>query len=193
MKKILSIILCIAMLIPSLTVLPVSAEYQEDEFKFFGPEEEFWYQLTSTGELCVSGMGPLPDIHFKNCKYQVVTAEITGGISSICMSAFKDCKNLKEVRFTDEELWDIYESAFENCVSLESVRIPYGTWFIYSRAFGGCTSLKTAIIPTTVTYMEKTAFEGCNALTIVCAEGSYAEEYAKSGVFKFIISLRVDM
>ncbi len=190
MKKIISVLLCIVMLIPSLVVLPVSAEYQEDEFKFFGPEESFWYNLTADGELFVSGSsGPLPDIHFKNCKYDVVTAEIEGGISSICMSAFKDCDKLREVKFTYLDLWggiDYY--AFENCVSLESIKLPYSTYTysVYTRAFGGCTSLKTAIIPTMVSYIDRTAFEGCSDLTIVCAEGSYAEEYAKENNIPYI-------
>ena len=49
---------------------------------------------------------------------------------------------------------------------------------IGSRAFKGCVHLKRITLPGSVQSIAADAFEGCDALTIICEEGSYAQQFA---------------
>ena len=51
---------------------------------------------------------------------------------------------------------------------------------IESMAFAGCPSLGLVTIPAGVTYIAEDAFDGCDGVSIICAAGSYAHQYASS-------------
>ena len=95
--------------------------------------------------------------------------------------AFKDCINLKKLRFDDlQSQTPITEDAFEGNGSVETVVIGSSVSEIQSRAFADCTALETAYISDSVTAIAEDAFDGCEQLTIVCMAGSPAMHYAVS-------------
>ena len=51
---------------------------------------------------------------------------------------------------------------------------------IESMAFAGCPLLGLITIPAGVTYIAEDAFDGCDGVNIICAAGSYAQQYASS-------------
>ena len=86
----------------------------------------------------------------------------------------------------------IPEFAFKNCNKLKNVELPSGITTIGNEAFANCESLDSIFIPYTVskfgdityddngnmTGYSKTGIFGMNSVTIICDEGSHAEEYA---------------
>lgn len=73
----------------------------------------------------------------------------------------------------------IADDAFKN-KDVTSVAIPDGVERIGWFAFYGCHALERVTVPTSVTAIAYAAFEGCPSLTLYCASGSYAAEYADS-------------
>lgn len=75
----------------------------------------------------------------------------------------------------------IGERAFEKMLRIKSIMIPDSVTSVGWFAFSGCISLETVSIPTSVTEIGYGAFLNCGAgLTVYCASGSYAEQYARS-------------
>ena len=75
----------------------------------------------------------------------------------------------------------IADRAFQNNKKVQSVVIPEGVKTVGWFAFSGCISLGSVAIPTSVDSIHYGAFENCPAsLTVFCASGSYAYQYAKS-------------
>lgn len=75
----------------------------------------------------------------------------------------------------------IADTAFENNIHLEKVILPSGLQSIGWFVFRGCIALCEVEIPNSVSKIEYGAFENCNsALTFLCGNGSYAEQYAQS-------------
>ena len=71
---------------------------------------------------------------------------------------------------------------------LTGVSIPDGVRSIGWFSFMGCVSLMSADIPQSVGLIGYDAFANCRKLTIRCASGSYAEEYAKSYGISVVVS-----
>lgn len=62
--------------------------------------------------------------------------------NKIPVEAFKDCSNLKNIKF-DKDIESIGDSAFENCSSLSSIEINYLGTSVAKKAFYKCESLKS--------------------------------------------------
>lgn len=73
----------------------------------------------------------------------------------------------------------IGERAFEG-QKIAAVMLPDGIEAIGWFAFYGCEQLIDVSIPTSVTSIGYAVFDGCESVSIVCASGSYAEQYAIS-------------
>lgn len=73
----------------------------------------------------------------------------------------------------------IGERAFEG-QKIAAVMLPGGLEAIGWFAFYGCEQLIDVSIPTSVTSIGYAVFDGCESVSIVCASGSYAEQYAIS-------------
>lgn len=73
----------------------------------------------------------------------------------------------------------IGERAFEG-QRIAAVILPDGLETIGWFAFYGCETLIDVSIPTSVTSIGYAVFDGCENLSIICASGSYAEQYAVS-------------
>ena len=75
----------------------------------------------------------------------------------------------------------IDDRAFADQRLLVSVEIPEGVKQIGWFAFSGCVLLERVILPTSVAAICYGAFQNCKStLTVTCAVGSYAEQYAQS-------------
>lgn len=79
-------------------------------------------------------------------------------------------------------LQTIGEEAFMDC-PFQCVVVGQAVTRIEGKAFKNCKSLKRIDIPTGVVDIAEDAFEGCGALTIGCASGSAACEFAKTHGF----------
>lgn len=73
----------------------------------------------------------------------------------------------------------IGERAFEG-QRIAAVILPDGLEAIGWFAFYGCEGLIDVSIPTSVTSIGYAVFDGCENVSIICAAGSYAEQYAIS-------------
>ncbi len=105
-------------------------------------------------------------------------------VENIGQEAFYCCTNLSEVQMP-RDLKYICRSAFNSCKKLTKVVLPQGTSHIEYRAFRDCKALAEIVIPATVGFIGEEAFYGCDKLKIVCAQGSYAEQYAKDHHIKY--------
>lgn len=84
---------------------------------------------------------------FANCvKLEKIDFSSTQ-LKGIDMVAFRGCKNLKEVTFSNT-LEEIREHAFYECSALVEVDFPESLTDVEGGAFAYCTSLKRVVIPT---------------------------------------------
>ena len=75
----------------------------------------------------------------------------------------------------------IDDRAFADCRILKAVEIPDGITQIGWFAFSGCVMLERVTISESVAAICYGAFQNCKStLTVTCAAGSYAEQYAQS-------------
>jgi hypothetical protein len=102
--------------------------------------------------------------------------ELPEGILIIEDNAFR-CSTIRDISLPNS-LMEIHDSAFKNCSDLWNVKLPNGLRHIGNCAFQGCSRLSHIDIPASVTHIGDSAFSGCKALTIYCANDSYAKKYA---------------
>lgn len=103
---------------------------------------------------------------------------IPNTVYNIGYAAFYKCEKLHEIHFSDG-LKVLERSAFNGCSGLKKVVLPETLLDIGTRAFAYCSRLQSVYIPESVGHISDDAFEGCKDLTICCAAGSYAHEYAQ--------------
>lgn len=119
---------------------------------------------------------------------------ITYPITSIGISAFKDCKNLLSVTIS-EGIEVLHNGAFYNCENLSSISLPNTLKYIESTVFYQCyklesitlpsnlrgigptpfayTGIKSIIIPKSVTNIDYTPFAYCSKLrSLIVEEGN---------------------
>ena len=103
--------------------------------------------------------------------YEITTAVIKGGVTTIGYSAFSSCANLQSV-VIPEGVTTIGEYAFDDCANLQSLVIPETVATIEKYAFRGCENLQSVVIPEGVTEIGEGAFRGCiNLQSVVIPEG----------------------
>lgn len=189
MKKIMSILLAVIMLMNVMVIGCVSAGATNLTY------EDFTYTLNQNGEAIITGytgtdsvitIPTIVDGHTvitigqKAFEYN---SNLSGvdlsktSITTIENKAFKDCTSLISVGLP-ECLVTIGDSAFNYCKSLEyteirgnSFTIPDMVTTIGSSAFADCTSLKAIEIPAGVTQINNSAFNSCQKLESVVFNG----------------------
>ncbi len=169
MKKILSLLLSLAMLLTITSGLNLTA-YAAVKTGKCGDNVTYLLD-TSTGVLTISGTGKMTDYHdydstpfYKDTKIKVITIDF--GVTSIGDYAFNLCTSLTSVTIPNSVTSIGYE-AFDYCESLTSITIPNSVTSIGRSAFDNCTSLTSITIPNSVTSIGGDAFYGCTSLTSV--------------------------
>ena len=133
------------------------------------------WHLTDNGVLTISGKGKMYDYSSLNRApwygYDIKRIIIGDGITTICGSAFYNCRKLTSVTIGNS-VTTIGESAFYNCSALTSVTIGNSVTTIGYSAFRGCSALTSVTIGNSVTTIGYDAFRGCSALTSVTIPNS---------------------
>ena len=101
--------------------------------------------------------------HIKNSRLNTVT--ITSG-ESISNFAFSDCASLTSITIPDS-VTSVGDYAFLRCTGLTSITIPDSVTSIGEKAFYGCTGLTSITIPDSVTFVDWSVFSGCTGLTSI--------------------------
>ena len=104
------------------------------------------------------------------------------GVASIAGCAFKDCKQLRKVTFS-ESVTNIGKHAFEGCVNLTRIDFGNGITQIDNYAFTRCEKLIELTLPKTLTYLGDGVFANCDSLEKVTIESSF-KEIRKNTFFK---------
>lgn len=101
------------------------------------------------------------------------------------VNAFYGCNKITHITLP-EEMEYLGTGAFTGCTALTSIVVPKGVTKL-SKTFRRCTSLKNITIPSSVTEIDASVFASTDGgtdimpgITIKCAIGSYAEQYANS-------------
>ncbi len=160
LKKLLAVLVCMAMalaLAPALTVS--AADYVEGK-----TDDGLWYEIYD---------GHVEIIHYYgNAEELIIPGKIDGlPVTIIGGHAFEDCTGLTSVTIP-EGVTSIGEEAFNWCTSLASVTIPGSVTSIGYSAFYMCTSLTNMTIPEGVTDIGEEAFLACTGLTRVSIPSS---------------------
>ena len=191
MKKIISLLLSLTMLLSIVSVVDFSA--YADTLTTGKCGKNVTYSLdTSTGVLTISGTGDMENYNYNNYeknpfykKSNIKTVIIKNGVTSIGDYTFRDCTSLKSVTIPDS-VTSIGRCAFDDCTSLTSITIPDSVTSIGDFAFSGCTSLTNVTIPDSITSIGDNAFYNCKSLSSVTIPdsvtsiGSEAFENCKS-------------
>ena len=134
-----------------------------------------WNYVEATNTLTISGTGDMYNYDNYNKspwgKYELSTAVISNGVTSIGKEAFYNQKGLSSVTIPNS-VTIINTYAFQNCTSLSSISIPYGVTSIGMWAFSGCTNLTSLEIPNSVNYIGYYAFQDCTSLSSVTIPNS---------------------
>ena len=138
MKKIISLLLSLAMLLTITSGLNLTAFADVKTGKC---GDNVTYSLdTETGVLTISGTGDMADYS--------------------TYSPFDDNNSVESV-IIENGVTSIGGGVFEYCTSLISVTIPNSVTSIGDSAFFGCTSLTSVTIPNSVTSIGDSAFYNC--------------------------------
>lgn len=189
MKKIITLILIICMVIGMLPVTALAA----DVVLTFGGNVTGTLN-TTTGELIISGTGnmnffsstttptrnyqadiktvviqsgvtDIKDCVFYNCS-AMTSITIPNSVRSIGPTAFYGCSSLTSVTIPDA-VTSIANSTFMMCSGLTSVTLPSNLITIGNLAFVGCSSLSSIFIPNSVTSIGNDAFRDCSSLSSI--------------------------
>ena len=172
MKKLLSLVLGITLLLTATVIVPVHAATSGTCGAGLT-----WTLDTSNGVLTISGQGEMTNYYYtendsgeestapwgSNWRY-IRSVVICDGVTSIGTYAFGYCDLLTEISIPDS-VTKIGYGAFYSCNKLESVTLPRGMTKIGDELFQYC-SLKSVVIPDTVTEIGASAFESCKLTNI---------------------------
>ena len=135
---------------------------------------------TDTGELTISGTGPMFDygegwmdeISPWAKRDDVTSVKIESGVTSVGSHAFLGCKNLKTVSLPST-VETIGYGAFVENESLESIEIPEGVKTLGEFLFFRCAGLNRVVLPSTLSAFDPDIFADCPAIeTITVREGN---------------------
>lgn len=167
MKRILSILLTLSVVLSLIAAVPVTASAAASGTC----GDNLTWTLDDEGTLTISGTGKMWNwwINRNSPWYSntnIKKVEIKQGVTSIGGYAFQDCRSLTSVRMPDS-VTSIGDEAFRDCRNLISISIPDSVTSIGSWAFEYCDSLTSISIPDSVTSIRSGAFGSCSSLTSV--------------------------
>ena len=169
MKRIVSFVLCLIMVMSVFAVVPLSVSAEETDAAEVGASSgttgDCKWTLDDNGVLTISGNGKMGNYLDDDIPwgYEITEVIIKDGVTSIGSGAFSYCENLKSITVPNG-VKSIGDSAFDDCTSLTSITIPDSVTYIGDHAFQFCTSLTSIIIPNSVTSIGSQAFRYCTTL-----------------------------
>ncbi len=146
MKRIVSLLLTVVMVVAIFTTVPVFAAAASTGDLGTGV---YWSYDSETATLHLSGEGEIPfydtqpDIPWWNYSDEIENVSIEEGITTI--ASLEKLSQLKEISLPDS-VTKIAGSAFYGCYSLETVNLSENIKTISNHAFDGCESLKSFTI-----------------------------------------------
>ena len=185
MKKILSLILSLVMLLSVTAGLNLTAKAETANSGKCG--ENVTYSLdSSTGELTISGTGNMDNYNYYDDDYSpffyyhdIKTITINSGVTSIGNYAFYGCTNLTSVTIPDS-VTSIGDRAFERCTRLKNINVDTnnknylsidGILFNKDKTtlirYPQASAITEYTIPNSVTSIGENAFSWCESLTSV--------------------------
>ncbi|MCD7855770.1 MAG: leucine-rich repeat protein [Clostridiales bacterium] len=174
MKRILSLMLCVTLLLCSMAVTSVSAE----ETSGSCGDGVTWSFDSSTGTLSIEGSGAMTDyanvlsIPWKSYCPNIKSVSVGEGVTKIGSYSLTWCEQVTSITLPST-VKSIGRNGIAWNESLKTVTLPEGLETIGEEAFACCYALSSVTIPSTVTEIESTAFLQCSSLSGVnTASGS---------------------
>lgn len=125
----------------------------------------------STGELIISGTGPMHDYDYKYgnpispfTEMEVKKVVVEDGVTRIGTDTFYNCTNLERITISNTVTY-IGSNSFYNCASLTYINLPDGLTSIEPHTFSYCSSLTSITFPDSLTEISQSAFSYCTRLT----------------------------
>lgn len=172
MKKIISMILSIAMLVGIASAVDLTA-YAAVEKGNCGNNVSYSFDNV-TGVLTISGTGGIYNYEVDSDNYEcnspfyyfhndIKSVVIENGVTSIGNGTFAFCYCLTSVTIPDS-VTNIGDEAFHVCRSLASVTIGDGVTSIGCSAFSNCTNMTSLSLPKGLSNIEDFTFYNCESL-----------------------------
>ncbi len=191
MKRILSFMLVVIMLISVVPTMNVSAASATSKGTC---GKNLTWKINSKGTLTISGSGKMYDYAndtayfppWYKAKKKIKKIVIKDGVENIGDYAFLSCTKVEKVILPDE-ITSIGKNAFERCENLKEITLPKSLKTISKYMFVYCNNLTDIVIPNGVTKIEDDAFYGCSSLKNLnipasVAEISYTTFYRTTGI-----------
>ena len=94
---------------------------------------------------------------------ELVSYNIPENVTSLGMSCFEQCRNLKTINIPDR-VTSLGRACFAQCQNLETINLPEGITSLGRACFFECVSLEEIIIPNSVTSLGEYCFASCENL-----------------------------
>ncbi len=166
MKKVLSIILSLIMIISTISLIPFEAFANESGQ--CGENLSYEYD-SSTDTLTISGTGDMQDYNWFSSPFEGMYPSkivIEEGVTSIGDCAFQSCDWTREISIAGT-VEKIGSYAISYCYSLEYITIPGSVTTIENNAFYSDYGLTSLILPDSVTEVGDNAFASCSSIESV--------------------------
>ncbi|MBQ6153225.1 MAG: leucine-rich repeat protein [Ruminococcus sp.] len=166
MKKLLSIVLSLCMVLTMMTILSFTANAKETDLAASaGVSNGFEYEIHFSGLACITGYsGSATDL--------TIPTSLDGHpVDEIKPHAFEDCTSLKSVTFPEDRGYRVGEAAFFGCTSLKTVTVKGSIYNIGEYAFG---------------YYDVNSYKKVSGFTIRGYTNSNTQLYAIQNGFSFV-------
>ena len=152
MKRILSLLLSVVMLVSAMSLVDFSA--------FAGTYEDYEYTVSADNSVQITKYNG-------SANTLVIPSAIDGkAVRSIGYEAFAYCNSLTSVVIPDS-VTSLADWSFYGCMNLASVTIGGGVKSISNSAFSCCINLKNITIPRNVSSIGSAVFLSCNFLSSI--------------------------
>ena len=191
MKKVLSIVLSIVMLMSVTAGLNLTA-FAETGLTTGSCGENVTYSFDKeTGTLTISGTGDMDDFDFDSSPFHdnenISKVVINKGVTGIGSFVFYNCGELESVSIPDS-VTSIRHSSFDGCGEIKSINIPKSVKSISWAAFDNCTGLTKITLSNGLCEIGESAFSGCSSLEEIIIPSSVTT--IVGGAFSRCISLK---
>lgn len=173
MKKLLSVLLCLIMVMSILTIIPSGISAVENELADTGDDSGVTGDCTWKVEgtvLTISGNGKMGDYYHKSggelspWRYKKITeAIVKPGVTYIGNYAFADLDFLEKVSIPNS-VTSIGDHAFYFSRNITTVSIPDSVTTIGDHAFYACKGLTGVKLPASLTEITPSLFYSCSSL-----------------------------